>query len=168
MKFIAVALALVGGVWYAFIGGRTIDESQVNELYASYWKAFDEQDAAAICKMYDGAFKGSFKSPSRAVTSPVNTDKTAACGAMDDFYRRKKRIEAKAGEELFTNTEYTVNSIKISADGKQAVVEVESDMRIGKEGEMFFRIATTQTDTIVRSRWNAKFLRSEGEIKFFR
>jgi hypothetical protein len=167
MKFIAAALALGLAVWYSFVGGKTIDEPQVHDLYASYWKAFDAADGAAICKMYDDAFKGSFQSPSRTVKFHERPDKKAACGATDEFYARKQGIEAAAREELFINTEYTITSIKISPDGKKAVADVETDVRIGMEGKMFFRIATTQTDTIVRSRWTTKFLQSEGVVKFF-
>ena len=165
--FAALCLAAVG-FWYAFVGGKQLDESHVRGLYADYLSAFDNRDGKALCDLFDAKVSGRFKSTSRSMTVKESFDKATACAAVEDIYEKKKLLEAAAGTELHTNFEVTIKSIAISPDKKTATAEVLIETRIGTEQKPLFDMRSEQTDTIIRSFGKARITRSDGTVSFFR
>lgn len=168
MKAIAVVGCLAYGIWYAAIGGRQINEGHVRDLYKEYWSAFDRGDGKAVCELFSDTVSGRFTSTSRSMPVKETLDKAAACSSVDDFYQAKKQLEEKAGEELYTNFEYTIKSIEISPDNKTATVEVLTEMRIGTERGALLDMRSSQIDKVKRSFGQARFSQSDGTVSFYR
>jgi hypothetical protein len=167
MKLVAGVCAAAFGIWYAMVGGRQIDESHVRHLYAEYMSAFDKGDGKAVCEMFDDKVSGSFRSTAPSIRVNETIDKATACAAVDDFYQKKKKLEALSGEEMHTNLEFTINAIEISPDKKSATVDVLMEMRIGTERKSLMDMRSQQTDKVIRKFGNAKFVQSDGVVSFY-
>jgi hypothetical protein len=167
MKLVVGLCAIAFGVWYALVGGRKIDEGHVRSLYADYLSAFDKGDGKAVCAMFDDKVTGNFRSTAPSMKVQETIDKAAACAAVDDFYAKKKKLEAMTGEELHTNLEFTINSIDISPDKKTATANVLIEMRIGTERKSLIDMRSTQTDKVIRRLGSAKFVQTDGVVSFY-
>jgi len=165
--FAILCLAAVG-FWYAFVGGKQVDESHVRGLYADYVSAFDNREGKALCELFDAKVGGRFKSTSRTMTVKESFDKASACAAVEDIYEKKRLLEAATGMELHTNFEVTIKSIAISADKKTATAEVLIETRIGTEQKPLLDMRSEQVDTITRSFGKTRITRSDGTVSFFR
>lgn len=165
MRYIVILFVVAAGLWYAF-NGRGVAESDVYDLYNSYWNAFAEGDSKAVCDLFDDDFSAVIRT--RAASGPVEEtgNKSGACEATDKFYAQKRSLEQRAGTELFINTEYQIDEITIHADGKSATVRVNSEVRIGTEKRLFLRIREVQTDTVARSFGKTRFIARESEVSF--
>ena len=166
MRRMLIVGAVVFGLWYAFVGGRSIKETHVYDLYNEYWNAFAAGDSKTVCSLFDSEFSAVVRTRTPAGQVEEAAGKSQACEGTDKFFAMKKAMEEKAGEELFINTEYTVDEIAISPDEKTATVRVSSEVRIGTEKRLFLKIRESQTDKIVRSLGKARFIATDGDISF--
>jgi len=168
MRIFFILAIIAGALWFYFIGGRTLDEQQVKNAYASYWSAFDSGDQKAACDLFAKEFSATIKT--RAPTGMVNetATKEAACKGITEFYAMKDSMAQKAGEELYVNIEYTVDGISIAPDKKSATARVTSEIRIGTEKRLFLKINEVQTDTLKRELGKTQFVATEGTIKMGR
>lgn len=164
---VVVGLALAG-IWYAAIGGKKIDESHVRQWYADYLAAFDRQDGKAACALFDAKVSGRFRSGSPSIPVKEIVDKASVCAAVDEFHEAKRKLEAAAGTELYTNFELTVNAITISPDRKTATAEVLVEMRVGTAQRALLDMRSTQTDVMTRHLGKTRVVQSDGVVRFFR
>jgi hypothetical protein len=168
IKLIALAACAGYGIWFTAIGGRQLTTEHVAALYQNYASAYDRGDGKAVCDLFSDDVRGRFFSTSRSM--PVNevVTKASVCSSVDDFYRSKKQLEEALGRELYTNIEYTINSITIAPDKKSATAEILMEMRIGTEQAALLDMRSTQTDVIKRSFGKAQFVQSDGSVSFYK
>ena len=168
IKWIAFAVCIGYGLWYALVGGKQVAPEHVEALYRDYASAFDRGDGKAVCDAFSGDFHGRFSSTSRTMKVKEVVSKATACTAVDDFRQAKKKLEEAVGHELYTNIEYTINSITIAPDKKSAKAEVLLEIRVGTEQGPLLDMRSTQTDVIRRNFGTARFVQSDGSVSFFR
>lgn len=168
-KVIFLAACVGYGIWYAAIGGKQLTPDHVRTLYRDYASAFSRGDGKAVCEFFSDNVHGEFTSTSSHMP-PVTlaTSKESACKSVDEFQRTKKQLEDAVGSELYTNIEYTIQSIAIAPDKKSATVEVLMEMRVGTEQRALLDMRSTQTDVIQRNFGKARFVQSDGTVSFFR
>lgn len=168
IKLIGLVICAGYGIWFTTIGGRQVSPEHVQALYQEYVSAFDRGDGKAVCEIFDEKFHGKFSSTSRRIPVRESVDKASACTSVDDFYRTKSQLETAVGHELYTNIEYTINSITIAPDKKSASVDLLMQMRIGTEQGPLLDMRSTQTDIVVRRFGKARFAQSDGSVSFFK
>lgn len=168
MRNIFILALVAGALWFYFIGGRTLDEQQVKAAYASYWSAFDAGDQKAACELFAKDFSATIKTrtPGGAVTESANQQD--ACSGVTKFYAMKDEMAKKAGVELYTNIEYTLDDIQIAPDKKSATARVTSEIRIGTEKRLFLKINEVQIDTLKRDLGKTQFVATEGTLSMGR
>jgi ketosteroid isomerase-like protein len=164
MKKALLLLILGAAAWYYLVEGRKVKESHVRALYDHYWAAVDDNDSDAVCKMFDDKFSSVVRTRTPAGPVEERGTKQTACEGTEKFFELKKKMEERSGQTLYVNTEYTVDSITVNADGKSATARMVSEVRIGTEQRAFLTMRETQTDTIIRRYGRARFLDSDGEI----
>ena len=74
-KFVLLAI-LAGAGWWHFIGGRTIDETHVQQFYQDLEHATLSRDPQALCKLLDNDFQsvGTISMGGRRVDFPSSLD----------------------------------------------------------------------------------------------
>jgi len=164
MRIIIIVAIIAGALWFYFIGGRTLDEQQVKNAYASYWSAFDSGDQKTACDLFANEFSATIKTRAPAGVVNETASKEAACKGITEFYAMKDSMAQKAGEELYVNIEYTLDDISIAADKKSATAHITSEIRIGTEKRLFLKINEVQTDTLKREWGKTQFVATEGMI----
>lgn len=164
---LAFAATASYGLWFAAIGGKQINADHVASLYQQYASAFDRGDGKAVCDLFSDKVQGRFVSTARSMPVKEVLDKATACTAVDDFYQAKQRLEAAAGQELYTNIGYTIKSIVIAPDERSARVEVLMEMRVGTAQRALVDMRSTQTDIIRRNFGRSQFVESNGSVSFY-
>jgi hypothetical protein len=167
MRLPLLIILLCGALWYYFIEGRRMNETHVREAYALYWDAFHDDKRGTICNMFDKRFTATVRTMTPAGPVEETATKENACEGTKKFFDLKAEMEEKTGQELFINTEYTIDSIELASDRKSAVVEVSSEIRMGTERMLLMKINGTQTDTVIRDAGKIKFLSSDADISFY-
>lgn len=168
MRIIFIVALLFGALWFYFIGGRTLDEQQVKAAYESYWSAFDAGDQKTVCELFAKDFSATIKTRTPAGAVTETADKQDACSGVTKFYTMKDAMAKKAGEELYTNVEYTLDDIRIAPDKKSATARVTSEIRIGTEKRLFLKINEVQSDTLKRDLGKTQFVATEGTLSMGR
>ncbi len=167
MRIPLLVILLCGALWYYFIEGRRMDEGRIRDAYALYWGAFYDDNRDAICNMFDKRFTATVTTMTPAGQVEETANKEVACDGTKKFFDMKKDMEEKIGQELFINTEYTIDNIELAPDRKSAKVAVSSEIRVGTEQRLFMKINGVQTDTVIRDAGKIKFLSSDAEISFY-
>jgi hypothetical protein len=154
--------------WYGLVGGRRLAPEHVHQLYEHFWLAFIEGDQAALCDLLDERFKAHIRKPSRVDPLDLHFDRAESCALIAQVDELKHKMEEQSGETLYVNVEHTVRSVELSADRRQATAVVDTELRIGTEAKLYFKVTETQTDHLVRRWGRTKVMDSEGVWTFYR
>jgi hypothetical protein len=121
-----------------------LDEEIVYAYYQDNINATRRFDARAICSMYDKNFRAVDISRSPQGESRIAMNRKQACDATRESFEILKKVVKETRAE--PDFKYTIESVTISLDRKQATVRMRASMRIGKD----FAVNTTGTETLVR------------------
>jgi hypothetical protein len=160
MKKIVLALALIVGGWWYFIGGRTLTEEHVREFYAAQERATLSRDPKALCALLAADFETTGTVMAGGRTSPKTTqNREQVCAAYDQLYASFEKIGDKMGGMLQLDSSYTLHDISLASNKKMATVDVSSALDVGGT---IMNIRSRATETLIRRNGKTLLLRSEG------
>jgi hypothetical protein len=139
-------LLLFAGYHVVRIQMTKLDEDIVYAHYQESINATRMFDAKTLCAMMDKDYRGVdvLKTPQGEKRTLIN--QVQACDATRESMKMMKKIVAAT--KLEPEFKYTIESVELSPDRKEASVKIRASMRIGKQ----LSVSTTGTETLVR-RW---------------
>ncbi|MFZ2752933.1 MAG: hypothetical protein WAZ48_05745 [Lysobacteraceae bacterium] len=134
-----------------------LDEELVYAYYQKNINATRRFDAKTLCSMYDKKFRSVDVSRGPRGEERTTMDRRQACESLDGSMAMMKKLVAKTRIE--PEFKYTIESVSISPDRKQAVVKLRASMRIGKK----LSITSSGTETLVRRMGDVRSLASDSK-----
>jgi hypothetical protein len=161
MKKIILVVLVGVGLWWHFIGGRSLNEAQVTEFYRSMEVAGLERKPEALCDMLSADFKmvGKISTGAQAGHTMAEQDKAQTCSGYTEMYASFEKLGEKMGGILQLDSEYKIHSIQIAADKNSATVDVSSSLDVAGS---IMNIRSSSQDTLERKNGKVRLLRSEG------
>ena len=132
-----------------------LDEEIVYAYYQENINATRRFDAKTVCSMYDTRFRAVDVSRSPQGESRLTLNRKQACDATRDSFEMLKKVVKAARTE--PELKYTIESVTISPDSKQATVKLRASMRIGKK----LSVTSSGTETLIRRLRGVRSLGSE-------
>ncbi|NOT89749.1 MAG: hypothetical protein HOP03_16455 [Lysobacter sp.] len=136
-----------------------IDEALVYEYYQDNINATRRFDARKLCAMYDLKYRMVDVSRGPRGEERIEMGRQEACKAVDESMTMMKKLVEKTRVE--PEFKYTIESVSISPDRRQATVKLRASMRIGKK----LSITSSGTETLVRRLGDMRSLTSETRSK---
>jgi hypothetical protein len=163
MKKIIFAMMVAAGLWWHFIGGRSLNEAQVTEFYRSMEVAGLERKPEALCDLLATDFKmvGKVSMGAQAGQPMPEQDKAQTCKAYTEMYASWEKLGEKMGGVLQLDSDYKIHSIEIAADKKSATVDVSGTLDVAGS---IMNIRSRTLDTLERRNGKVRLLRSEGRV----
>lgn len=149
MKILLVIVAIVGAVWWFFIGNSKISEARVNEYYQNLEIATLSRKPEDMCSLLANEFTSKSTVTANGQNRTDLQDKKQSCEAQKAFYEGIGKLGEKMGGILQLDSNYKIHSITIANDKKSATVDVSSSLDIAGS-IMNFR--SRSTDTLVLRR----------------
>lgn len=141
---LVLLLLLALGAYVFSVRISMLDEDMVYAYYQDNINATRGFDAKKVCAMYDKSFRAIDISQGPTGEVRLSMNRKQACDATrESFEMLAKVVKASRVEPEF---KYTIETVTISPDRKQATVKIRALMRIGKN----FSITTKGTETLVR------------------
>ncbi|MBE9609158.1 nuclear transport factor 2 family protein [Chitinilyticum piscinae] len=153
-KILFVALLLAAAGWWYFVASRSISEEQAREYYAHYEKAMLTRDPKAMCALLADDFQGS--------SNIGSIDKKSTCADQEEFFSTIAQLGEKMGGMMQLDSRYEIHSVTLSADKKQATVNLSSELDVGGS---IMNIKAQSTDTLIRRNGKVLLWRSEGLVQ---
>ncbi|MEQ1511702.1 MAG: hypothetical protein ABL934_03375 [Lysobacteraceae bacterium] len=153
---VVVLLLLTLGLQILRTNMSKLDEALVYEYYQDNINATRRFDARKLCAMYDQKYHMVDVSRGPRGEERITMDRNEACMAADESMAMMKKLVAKTRIE--PEFKYTIESVSLSPDRKQAIVKLRASMRIGKK----LSITSTGTETLVRRVGDVRSLSSES------
>lgn len=137
-------VALAGTVFLLREHVTRLDEEIVYAHYQKNINALRRFDARTMCGMLHPDYHAVDTSTTPAGVDRLELDKQKACEGMAQSMTVMRQVVevTKAAPDL----KYTIESVELSPDRKQATVRLRMSMRIGKR----FSAASTGSETLVR------------------
>lgn len=123
-----------------------LDEDIVYAHYQESINATRMFDAKTLCAMMHKDYRAVDVARTPRGEQRVVLDQTQACDATRESMKMMKKIVAAT--KIEPEFKYTIESVTVSPDEREATVKIRASMRIGKR----LSVATTGTETLVR-RW---------------
>ena len=162
--------SIIGGVLVivAFFGIRyglgqyhkmqsTLDEDIVYAYYQKQINAMRTFDAEAQCKMMHPRFRGVDQSRSPEGEQTVVMDRRETCEGLREAMDTMK-VVVKA-LEVEPDMKFTIESVDLSPDRRQATVKLRYSLEIGKE----VSVAATGIDTLMRHKGDVYVINSQSK-----
>ena len=152
---VVVLLVMVFGGQLLRVEMSKLDEDLVYEYYQKNINATRLFNAKALCDMMDAEYRAVdvSKTPRGEERTEMNRDQ--ACQSTHDSMRTMYELLAKLRIE--PEFKYTIESVTLSPDSKQATVKLRASMRIGKK----LSVTSSGTETLVRRMRGVRSLGSE-------
>lgn len=153
---IAGVLAVLALVMYLlYLHNSKLNEEIVYDYYQKSINATRLFNAKALCGMMDAEYRAVdvSKTPRGEIRTEMNRDQ--ACQSTHDSMRTMYELLAKLRIE--PEFKYTIESVTLSPDSKQATVKLRASMRIGKK----LSVTSSGTETLVRRFRGVRSLGSE-------
>jgi hypothetical protein len=150
MRIFVVLVIVAGAGWYWLVGSKRISEDDVHAHYTTQMQALAERDVKSMCNGLDDAYQGTDTIVSRAGRVEESTDKAKACANVERFFANAKQLESQLPGGFQIDTDQRIQSITLSADRKQATVQVNSVVKLGNPQVLLLKFTSQQTDTFVR------------------
>jgi len=158
IKKIAVAAVLCAGVWYYFVGGRTLDEKMVRAYYDQGAHAFYKRDAELLCKQISSKAVIEDETVMNGQTHRATLNHDDACEASKASLEMFQKLGDSMGGILTVEYEFHLDSIEMDAGRKNARVKGTSLLKMG---ETVVQFSGTFNQQLVREMGQVKLLRSE-------
>ena len=156
VAMVVVLLLLMLGFQLFRSNMSKLDEDLVYEYYQNNINATRRFDGKKLCAMYDKQFRMIDVSRGPGGEQRITMDRREACKAVSESMSMMKKLVAKTRIE--PEFKYTIESVSISPDRKQATVKLRASMLIGKK----LSITSTGTETLVRRMGDVRSLTSES------
>lgn len=160
MKKLAVIALATWGLWWYFVGGRTITTEHVEDYYRKYEHALLSRNPDGLCQLLDDKFQGSDTTTVLGQEMTTNTDRAKACASFHETFETIKDVGNKLGGIAQLDSDYDIESISISPDRKSAKVVISYSLDVAGR---FMQIRSQSTETLVRR--NGKVLGTQAESK---
>jgi len=168
-SIIVGVLAIVGffaikyGLGQYRIAQATLDEEIVYAYYQKQINAMRSFDAETQCRMMHPRFRSVDVMRSRDGEETVVLDRREACSALRESMDTMKAVVQAL--KIEPDMRYTIQSVTLSKDGRQATVMLRATLQIGKEfsgtstameklmrkdGDVY--VMTSQSRTVVKER----------------
>jgi hypothetical protein len=134
-----------------------LDEELVYAYYQKNINATRRFDAKTLCSMYDRKFRAVDVSRGPRGEERTTMDRRQACESLDESMAMMKKLVAKTRIE--PEFKYTIESVSISPDRKQATVQLRASMRIGKR----LSVTSSGTEILVRRMGDVRSLSSDSK-----
>lgn len=121
-----------------------LDEDLVYAYYQKNINATRRFDAKTLCSMYDQKYRGVDVSRGPRGEERITMSRREACESLDESMAMMKKLVSKTRIE--PDFKYTIESVSISPDRKQAIVKLRATMRIGKK----LTVTSSGTETLIR------------------
>ncbi|WP_156939106.1 hypothetical protein [Deefgea rivuli] len=155
-----LAVLCIAGAWWFFVGGRQINEQQVNAFYTSYQAASLSRNPELLCTFMADDFQSSATVDLAGSATEGGANKADTCDGLKDLYVSFDTLGEKMGGMLQLDSDYEIHSIKIAPDQKSAEVEISTNLDVGGS---IMNIKSKTTDTLIRRNGKVLMLRSEGQ-----
>jgi hypothetical protein len=159
MKKLILIGSIAGGLWWYFIGGRTLTEDKVRDFYQKQEVALLNRNPEELCKLLDNDFQGTGTTSSRGESQTSTSNKEQACKSAEDLFKTFEMMGNKMGGIVQLDHQYTIQSIEIAADKKSAIVKTNDILNVG---DSMMNISSNGTDTIISKNGKPLLLKSEG------
>ncbi len=159
MKKLLLVALLGAAVWWYFVGGRKLDEAQVNEFYRRVEVASLDRKPDDLCALLADDFSSTGTVAVGGQQRTQTQGKAATCESYRGLYAAWEKLGEKMGGPLQLDSDYDIHSIKLSADHKTATVDISTSMDVAGS---IMNIRSRSTDTLVRRNGKVLLLRSEG------
>jgi hypothetical protein len=156
VAIVFVFLSLILGLQMLRTKMSKLDEDLVYQYYQDNINATRRFDARKLCAMYDQKYRMVDISRGPRGEERIAMGRQEACKAVDESMAMMKKLVEKTRIE--PEFKYTIESVSISPDRKQAIVKLRASMRIGKK----MSITSTGTETLVRRVGDVRSLSSES------
>lgn len=123
-----------------------LDEDIVYAHYQESINATRMFDARTLCAMMDAGYRAVDVARTPRGEQRVVLDRDRACDATQESMRMMKKLVAAT--KLEPEFKYTIESVELSSDRKEASVKIRASMRIGRQ----LSVSTAGTERLVR-RW---------------
>lgn len=123
-----------------------LDEDIVYAHYQESINATRMFDAKTLCAMMDKDYRMVDVAKTPRGEQRIVMDQAQACDATRESMKMMKKLVAAT--KLEPEFKYTIESVEVSPDRKEANVKIRASMRIGKQ----LSVTTAGTETLVR-RW---------------
>ena len=155
-----IIVLVVGVVAYlAYDNGRTITESHVRDYYQAQLEAFRELDEERICTKVADDFSLEVLDRS-AGAGKTRLDGYAACDQARKMVKLARVMSDQSAGLMTINIAYDIGSIKISPDGREAVVQSVSTAKLGE----MLMARTRSTEKFSRSLWRVQSHGGESQV----
>lgn len=165
MRFFLFLAIVAGTGWYWLVGSKRISEDDVNAHYKAQMHAFADRDAKAMCDALDDAFHGSDTTVSVAGRVEESTDKSQTCAKIEQFFADAKKMGSVLPGGFQIDTDVHIRSITLSADKKQATVQVSSTYKLGNPQILLMKFSSEQTDTFIRKNGALRLVSQAGSTR---
>ena len=157
-KSIAIVVVLLVMVFGARLLG--VELSKLNEelVYDYYQKSINATrlfNAKALCNMMDAEYRAVDISKTRRGEERTEMNREQACQSTRESMGMMRELLAE--QRVEPEFKYTIESVTISPDSKQATVKLRASMRIGKK----LSVTSSGTETLVRRYRGVRSLGSE-------
>lgn len=153
---VGVMAAAVAGMYAIQRKMSRLDEDIVYAHYQDEVNALRRLDAKTLCGMMAKDYRQSAIGPGDKADAPVVLDRDAACAAMQDAMRQLYKVAKPM--KIAPEVKYTIESVTLSPDHRQATVKLRSSLKIGRR----VSIESTGTETLVRTLGEVRSLSAES------
>ena len=159
MKKLLLVALMAGAAWWYFAGGRKLTEAHVHTFYRNLEVATLNRQPEELCALLADDFKSTGSVSVAGQRSTGTQDKAQTCEGYRKLYASWEKLGDKMGGTLQLDSEYKVNSITLSADGKTATVDFSSTLDVAGS---IMNLRSRSTDTLIRRNGKVLMLRSDG------
>lgn len=159
MKKIVLFVLIAAGVWWYFVGSRTLSEEAVRSFYQQQEIATLSRDPERLCALLDEDFQATGIGASGSSRNG-EADKTQTCNGYREMYQSFEALGDKMGGILQLDYSYTLHNIELASDKKSATVDVSYSLDVAGS---IMNIQVRSTETIIQKLGKPLMVRSEGE-----
>jgi hypothetical protein len=137
-------------------------KTHVYAYYRDYEITMLQRKPEALCDMLALEFEATGVASKAGQTKTETLDNAQTCDAYHEMYAFWDKLGEKMGGMLQLDSDYTIDGISISPDGKTATIEMHSSLDVGGA---IMNLRSRSTDTLICRNGKVLMLHSEGMSK---
>ncbi|MES2949863.1 MAG: hypothetical protein V4858_15075 [Pseudomonadota bacterium] len=161
-KLVAMVGLACAAAWYYFVGGAKLDEDMVRQFYVEEAHATLARKPEALCALMSSKLVVTQETRVLGQTNTETLNKKQACEAQHQAFQQFKEMGDKADAMLTIEYDYTIDSIDISPNRKQAVVQVSNTLKMGGQ---LMQFRTASTDQLRREWGMVKIAKADSKTQ---
>lgn len=161
-KLLVLIVALVGGSWWYFQGGRVLSEESVTQFYQQHTIATLSRKPEALCSQLATDFQSSVVMFAGGGRTLQEANKEQTCEALSAMFDNFEMLGEKMGGILQLDYDHRIKEITLSKDKKMATVETTFTFDVAGS---IMNMQGSSVDTLVRRNGRVMVLQSEGKTQ---